>query len=178
MRLWKNINSILCCAALAACAPAPGALVVQGATLSAGTLEVRSEWQPDARVLDALDHGIALSFAVRLRATAPCVFGWPRTLAERVRHVQLRYYPLVRQYQLRDLDAGSTRSYASRAQALVALGDLRLPLPEWNARGANRFDLRIALERDALPGALRLPALLTAAWRVDSGEYAWRAAAG
>jgi hypothetical protein len=173
MRLWKNINSIICCVALAGCVRAPDALVVQGATLSASTLEVRSDWRPDAHVLDALDHGIALTFAIRLRARAPMALGWSHTVAERMRHVQLRYFPLVRQYQLRDLDSGDTRAYAARAQALAALGDLRLPLSDWSAHGAHGFDVRIALERDALPGALRLPALLTAAWRVDSGDYAW-----
>lgn len=160
---------------LTACAETPGAFVVQGAALTASALEVRSDWQPDAQVLDALDHGIALSFAIRLRARAPAELGWSRTVAERIRHVQLRYFPLVRQYQLRDMDSGNTRNYAARAQALAALGDLRLPLSDWNAHGAHGFDVSIALERDTLPGALRLPALLTAAWRVDSGDYAWPA---
>jgi hypothetical protein len=159
---------------LCACARAPDGLVVRGAGVSASTLQVRSDWHPHAQILDALDHGIALSFAIRLRAQAPSRFGWQHTVAQRVRRVQLRYYPLVRAYQLHDLDEGSVRNYAARAQALAALGDLRLPLHDWDAHGATQLDVRIALERDDLPGALRLPALFDRAWRVDSGDFAWR----
>lgn len=176
MQLSKSILSVFFGIALCACARAPDALVVQSATLGANVLEVRSDWHADATVLDALDHGIALSFAIHVRAQSPTWFGWQRTVAQRVRRVQLRYFPLVRAYQLRDLDDGSVRNYGARAQALAALADLRLPLSDWNAHDAQRFEVRIALDRDALPGALRLPALLSRAWRVDSAAFAWRAA--
>lgn len=176
MQSLKSIVSVFFCIALSACVRGPDALVVQGATLAGGRLELRSDWHADAQVLDALDHGIALSFAIHLRAQAPAWFGWQRTVAQRVRRVQLRYFPLVRAYQLRDLDDGSVRNYSARAQALAALADLRLPLSDWNAHDAQRFEVRIALDRDALPGALRLPALLSRAWRVDSADFAWQAA--
>jgi hypothetical protein len=38
--------------------------------------------------------------------------------------------------------------------------------------------VRIMLDRDALPGALRLPAVLQSAWRMDSGDYMWLPRAG
>ena len=100
------------------------------------------------------------------------------TLAEQTRHLQLRYFPLSRQYQLRDLDLNQARSFSARALALAALEDVRLALPEWRVAGAERYRLQIALDRDALPGALRLPALFLPAWRRCNGEYAWSARAG
>lgn len=174
MPLWTKIISLLCCILLAACARNPRAIAVQDASIGNGALELRSDWQPDAQVLDALDHGIALSFAIRVRARAPSAFGWERTVAQCERHVQLRYFPLVRAYQLRDEDTGNVRNYRVRAQALAALATLRLPLPDWHAPQARDFDVRIRLDRDALPGALRLPALVFRAWRVDSADYAWQ----
>jgi hypothetical protein len=177
MPLWTSVISCFCCIALAACARAPGALVVRSASIDAGTLSAHLEWQPDASVLEALDHGIALDFVVTVQAQAAGVFGWRRNLAVQQRHLQLRYFPLSRQYQLRDLDHGEARSYAARALALAALEDLRLPLPDWNAVGAQQFRIEVALDRDTLPGALRLPALLRPAWRLY-GEYAWPAPAG
>jgi len=178
MQLWKSTASILCCIALAACAGAPGAFVVRSAAVDGGTLAARLEWRPDARVLEALDNGIALQFDVRVKARgAPTLLGRP-TLALQTRHLQLRYFPLSRQYQLRDLDLNQARSYAARALALAALEDLRLPLPAWNGANAEGFSLEIALDRDALPGALRMPALLLPAWRLCRGEYAWPARTG
>jgi len=164
---------------LAACARSPGALTVRAASVDAGVLSARVDWQPDATVLAALDHGIALDFVVRVRAEGDTRFVlWRRTLATSERHVQLRYYPLSRQYQWRDLDRGETRSYAARALLLAALEDLRLPLSDFDVQRAQRFSLDIALDRTTLPGALRVPALLRPEWRISSGEFSWPAPAG
>jgi hypothetical protein len=179
MRLWKNAPSILCLTLLAGCARAPGALTVRSASVDAGVLSAHVDWQPDANVLAALDHGIALDFLVQVRAEGDARFGVLRhTLASSERHVELRYYPLSRQYQWYDLDRGETRSYAARALLLAALEDLRLPLAGFDASGAHRFTLAIALDRSTLPGALRVPALLNPQWHISSGEYAWPAPAG
>lgn len=176
MQLWIKITSIFFCLALAACASAPEpALVVRSAGVAGGVLNARLQWQPHASVLAALDNGIALDFTVTLRAQGAAVLGWHRTLATWQRHLELRYYPLSRQYQWRDLDRGETRSYAARALLIAALEDLRLPMPDVSAPGAQRFVFDIALDRNALPGALRLPALLRPAWRLSSGDYAWPA---
>jgi hypothetical protein len=169
MALWKSTISILFCIALAACARAPGAFVVRSASVDAGALVVRCDWQPDAQVLDALDHGIELPFVVTAR-----IDGGGDTARVR-RHIRLRYFPLSRQYQVSDVEDATERSYAVRALALQAMENLRLPLAGADRAGATRLDVRIALDRDALPGALRLPAMLQAAWRMDSGTWTWRA---
>ena len=52
MRFWKSTISILLCIALAACARAPGAFAVRSAALDGAVLIVRSDWRPDAQVLD------------------------------------------------------------------------------------------------------------------------------
>jgi hypothetical protein len=188
MQLWKKFNSIklgilpaavvALALSLAACARTPPAFVVHSAAIDSGTLTAHLEWRPDARVLEALENGIALEFAVVVQAQAPATFGWRQTVASQTRHLQLRHFPLSRQYQLRDLDLGQARSYAARALALAALEDLRLPLPNWNAAKAERYSVQIMLDRDALPGALRLPALFLPAWRLCKGELTWPARAG
>ena len=168
--------TIVAVAMLTACANAPEpALAVRSAGIGGGVLNARLQWHPDASVLAALDNGIALDFTVTLRAQGAAVLGWHRTLATWQRHLELRYYPLSRQYQWRDLDRGETRSYAARALLVAALEDLRLPMPDVSAPGAQRFVFDIALDRNALPGALRLPALLRPAWQLSSGDYAWPA---
>jgi len=178
MRFWKNIvSSLVLGMMLAACTAEDGArLQIRGADIAQGVLTARLQWQPSAAVLDALDHGIVLAFVVDVRAYAPRRFGWSGTLAHAQRHIELRYFPLSQRYQLRDLDGGETRSYAARALLLAALEDLRLVLPEGWPGAAAGYALSIDLDRERLPGALRLPALLRADWHVSSGDYAWPAA--
>ena len=177
MRFWTSAISILVSIALGACASAPGAFVVRSAALDAGTLTLRCDWRPDAQVLDALDHGIELPFVVTVQALRPGDFGL-ETAAQIHRHVQLRYFPLSRRYQVRDAEDATTRNYAARALALAAMENLRLPLPGFDGAGATQLRVRITLDRDALSGALRLPALLQSAWRMDSGDYTWLPRAG
>ena len=178
MQLWKSTISTLLACLLTACASAPQAFAVRSAAIESGTLTARLQWNPDARVLEALENGIPLQFDVAVVAQADAVFGWRPTLSSQTRHLQLRYFPLSRQYQLRDLDLGTTRSYAARALAVAALEDLRLALPDWSAADATRYRLEITLDRNALPGALRLPALFLPAWRLCSGEFSWPARTG
>jgi hypothetical protein len=167
--------------ALVACARPAAAppFVVRGAAVEHGLLTAQLDWQPSAVLLDALDHGIPLDFEITLKARAPNDFGWQRTLAQIHWHRQLRYFPLTRQYQLRDLDptpagATETRSYAARASLIAAIADLRLELPAmFPVTSAQQYALRIELERDNLPGALRLPALFDPDWRLSSGNYVW-----
>lgn len=179
MRCWKNIvNALLWAAALTACGGSDVAaqLRVRQADVANGILTAQLQWQPNDTVLDALDHGIALDFALRLRAYGPARLGWRGTLARVDRHIELRYFPLTRRYQMRDLDRGETRTYGARGLLVAALEDLHLALPaEWSGRGAQSFALSIDLERDNLPGALRLPALLKADWHLSSGDFAWPA---
>jgi hypothetical protein len=162
---------------IGACAMHPAALEIRNARLDAAVLHLQIDWRPSAEVQDALDHGIALDFVVQLQAdTAAAV--WPRRVAQRQRRLRLRYYPLSGQYQWLDLDLGLARSYPSRALALAALDDLRLPLPDWRAPAATRYRVTIALDRGGLPGALRLVALLRPTWWLASPEYTWLVAAG
>jgi hypothetical protein len=156
---------------------------VREAAVTGGTLSAQLDWQPGDTLLDGLDHGIPLVFEINLAAQAPGRLGLQTDLAQQRWRRELRYFPLTRQYQLRDPDnlhsAAVAPSYAVRALAIAALADLRLPLdPAVVAAPAQSYLLRIDLERDALPGALRLPALFDADWRLSTGNYAWQAKSG
>jgi hypothetical protein len=125
--------------------------------------------------LDALDNGIPLDFIVTLKAQKHALFGLHREIAEQRRHIQLRYYPLSKYYQFRDLDFDQTRSFPARAAALAALENIRIPLTAWNAQTADRYQLDVAIDRTALPGVLRVSSLVRPAWWLDSGAFTWPA---
>jgi len=177
MRYCANrISALSCTLLLSACSAPP--LRIDAAQVAQGALSAQLSWTRNTIVLDALDHGIALDFTLRLRACGPARMGWRDTLARVDRHLELRFFPLSRRYQLRDLDRNETRTYEARALLVAAFEDLRLALPAGFVRpDTQSYTMRIDLERERLPGALRLPALLDANWRLSSGEYAWPATA-
>ena len=136
------------------------------------------QWEPDAVVLDALDHGIALQFDIDVTAQGAPHLGWHPTVANSDYRIELRYFPLSRQYRWRDLDHGDTRNYSARSLLIGALENLHLSTPDgFRVAGIERYSLKIELQRDALPGALRLPALLDSKWHMASGDYTWQAPA-
>ncbi len=176
MRLWKSIISSFCCIALAACVREPESMSIRSASISADNLLAQIDWKPDASLLDALDHGIPLDFVLTLKAQKPALLGVHRDVAQQQRHVQLRYYPLSRYYQFRDLDLDRTRSFPARAAALAALENIRIPLATWSVQKADRYQLDVAIDRTTLPGVLRMSSLVRPAWWLNSGTFTWPAA--
>ena len=178
----RGPNPLLLCVLLAGCGAlmqqVPGSLVVRGARISvnAGSalLELGLDCRLSGPMQDALDHGIPLTMVVDVRAGQ-----WPRTLASTTRRVELRYFPLSRRYQLRELEADDVRSFAAPAYLIAALGSLRLGLPSGfvNLPAATQLHVSARLDPAALPGALRLPALFEPAWRLAAADSTWPSAA-
>jgi hypothetical protein len=168
------------CGALAA--QQPGTLVVRNArvagTTDAPMLEVGIDCKLSGPMQDALDHGIPLTFRIRVDASR-----W-RLLPSDARaeqRIELRYFPLSRRYQVRDLDAAvEVRSFPTPGYLLASLNAMRLPLPAGFATLEHDAAVRVGveLETSSLPGALRLPALFEPAWQLSSAEYTWQAGAG
>jgi hypothetical protein len=189
MRCSKSLASVFaaCVAlALAGCgaiaAQQPGALAIRGArvagTSDAPVLELALDCRLSGPMQDALDHGIPLTFRVSIDASHSRLAG---SDAHSEQRIELRYFPLSRRYQLRDLDANAdVRTFATPGYLLAGLNSLRLPLPATFGAMPGDATVRIgaALETAALPGALRLPALFEPAWQLSAAEYAWHPAAG
>jgi hypothetical protein len=133
-------------------------------------LELGLDCRLSGPMQDALDHGIPVTFAIDVRAG-----DWPRVQARATRSIELRYFPLSRRYQLRQGGVDDVRSFATQSYLVSALGSLRLGLPADFAHLATGTPLhvRAAIDPAALPGALRLPALLQPQWQLSSAEYTW-----
>ena len=186
MPLWKKQPSLpiawgaaaLLALSLQACGPAESRLQLAAARIElrggSELLSLECDWKPSGEMLDALDHGIPLTLDITVSRQQRGLLGW-RTQASEQHSLELRYFPLTRNYQLRDLQRDSVRSFGVRAAALAAFSRLELPLHHAGLRAGNgeRQHLRIEFDTAALPGALRLPALVAAAWRQDAVETTW-----
>ena len=162
---------------LAACAQ-PGvasSLVIRSAKLihyeQSERLLVELNWNPSARISDALDHGIALRLMLTLASKQPGYFGWSYFSTLHEYDFDLRYYPLSRQYQLHNLNTGEVRSFAARAELLNALEQIHLPISP--TPGLQQYRLSAELDTNTLPGALRLPALFDSNWHTQAKDYTW-----
>ena len=183
MRLWKKLTLSLILAGLLGGCDAmrdqqPGSLQIREAQLVSAAEGMRLDVNLDCRfngpINDAIEHGIPVTLDVHLQAQ---VRGG--TLEDR-RQIEMRYFPLTRRYQLRDTGTESVRSFAASGYLTDALAALRLPLPTTFADlpAGTQLRLDVELDHSALPGALRLPAMLEPAWRLSAPEYAWTVAAG
>lgn len=183
MRFWKKIASTVClAAALGGCDAlrdqAPGSLSVRRAQLvqvaSGAQLDVDLDCRLNGPISDALEHGIPLVLRFDVRAE-----GESLALREQ-RRVELRYFPLTRRYQLRHDGDGDVLGFAASGYLFDALAALHLELSPAFADlpAGTRLQLDVMLDQSALPGALRLPALIEPAWHLIAPEYAWTVAAG
>jgi hypothetical protein len=149
---------------------------IASASVAGNDLVARIDWRPDDSLLEALDHGIPLDFVFTLQAQKPLAFGLHVSAAQQRRHIQLRYFPLSRYYQLLDLDRHQSRGFPARAAALAAFEDIRIPLSAWNTAQADRYRLDVAIDRTTLPGVLRVSSLVRPAWWLRSDTFTWPAA--
>lgn len=183
MHFWKRLASAaLAMALLAGCEAieqqAPGALQVRAARIVAASAGPRLELDLDCRLngpmMDALEHGIPITLRVDLRAQSDSA------VLRDQRRIELRYFPLTRRYQLRDHREGDVQSFPASAYLIDALASLKLSLPQAFAQlpAGSALSLDVALDKTALPGALRLPALIEPAWRLAAPEFTWTVAAG
>jgi hypothetical protein len=166
---------LLLAALLAACGlgeTPERARVLRVEAVAAGTaLEVTQRLRLSPTMLEALDHGIPLRLAYRVRWCA--VSARP----DEGMALELRHLPLSRHYELRHLPGGPVQRFARRSALLAALDRVRLPLqlaaPDCGG------ELAVALDLTALPTPLRFPAFLEPSqWRLVSAPTAWSSAQG
>lgn len=142
-------------------------------TLAGPVLELSLDCHLGETLRNALDHGIPLTLTLRLSNDDRSI--------QAQRRVELRYFPLSRRYVLRDRDRSDIlRSAIAPAYVLDALAALRVPLDRelTSMPSGQRWHIDVHLDRNTLPGALRLPALLLSDWQLRAPEYTWIATAG
>lgn len=177
---WFGDGTLLVLALLAGCTGTRdngNTLSVRSAsitpTLDGPVLQLSLDCRLGDTLRDALDHGIPLTFAVHLRSNDGAL--------EATRRIEMRYFPLSRRYVLRDRDRSDIiRSAVAPAYLVDAMTALRITLDRQipDSPANTTWHVEVSLERNALPGALRLPATLSRDWRLKTKEFEWTAGAG
>jgi len=119
----------------------------------------------------ALLHGIALEYNIDIKLDDPDRRFWQNPILLKRTRVKLSFDSLKQTYLLTNLSLQRFSTDRDLKRALMTLGAIQsLPLAQLNQLKANHvyhLRMRVQLERDSLPNALRLSSLIDAEWRVD-----------
>lgn len=127
-------------------------------------------------LIDALRHGVPLVLTVDACIHRPRRGLWDETLWCRALDFRLQYYPLAQVYRVVDETHRFQRSFPRLDAALAALGRLEgialpPPPPQFPRRGYASVRVRLNIER--LPWALRPLAYFSPDWFLRSERYRW-----
>lgn len=146
----------------------PGIRLVEATRTQPGSnLALKLQHELSAPVVDALQHGVALTFEWRLEQRQPRRFLWDARSWSESSERQVSYRSLARRYTLVEAATGVATSYPSLTDALAELNRVEVALPPTQGETYLRLRARLVLSR--LPPALRLPSFLSDQWKVDSG---------
>jgi hypothetical protein len=144
-----------------------------------GELEIIAgvNWRPSPAVIEALDHGVVVPIRVITRTSRH--HGWIAMQdRDRNHRFEIRYLPLVRNYQVLELKTGRQENYPRLSMAMEALSTRRGWATGLNREEAARRDwqveIRAELDRSRLPSPMRIPVWFDPEWRSSSPWHGWR----
>ncbi|MEM1082249.1 MAG: DUF4390 domain-containing protein [Pseudomonadota bacterium] len=173
---------MLCSSGCQAPDAASGSLVIDPSTqwrTEELMIESGIEFQPTPAMLDALDHGVALELDVITRISkrmGPIA----RLHTLKTTQYRIRYLPLIENWQLDRIDEDgqvTSESYPRFWLLTEALQTPRLyrsglarPMLE---DGRWQVQIRVQLDRSALPAPMHLPTLLEPEWNLSGPWHTW-----
>ena len=174
-RCWKNVELAAVagvCLLLAACQPAPAdsrpSIQVLEFSTAAAPARLTLSHQLSPEVLDALRHGVSVTFRWRLEQRQHRPLLWDSLLWSQAGERQISYRSLSQYYTLLEPASGEATSFRDLPALLAALDEVPVMLtPE--SSPDTYFQVRARLVISRLPPALRLSSYLSDQWRMDTG---------
>ena len=162
---------------LAACVQAEGdyGFRIQKVAVSTGYRALNARIDQQLSVSEAarsaLEHGVPLTvqLEVELRDARSLTL-----LFDDSRRFEIRYLPMLEDYQLIDLHSGTHQAFPRLRHVLRALGDLDVEL-KTGPLGPGQYELRARsrIENARLPAPMRLPARFSPQWQHQSEWSTW-----
>jgi len=126
---------------------------------------------PDV-VVEALENGIPLTIAVEAQIYRKRQW-WRDVIIKQSRQLfELRYHPLTNVHEIKNIATNERYSFDTRQDAMKAFGTIRnaslLKKDRLNKRYQYYVQIRLLLDINSLPSALRQVAALSSDWRLAS----------
>jgi hypothetical protein len=127
---------------------------------------------------DALHATVPLTIRIEVQFLNRLWFWWDNTEFEKVQRFRLSYYPLADRYVVHNLQTNQRSPFASLEDALEFIGQVDA-LPVVDAAlldDDRRYDIRVraVLDKEELPGPLRMMAFWRRDWSIASEWLLWR----
>ncbi|MEX0387083.1 DUF4390 domain-containing protein [Spiribacter onubensis] len=180
MPAWKNaertaIGLTLLLTAMAAFAQTGGFRISELDIRVADQLvlaDARIDYALSATATEALENGVALVIAQRLRLQTARWWWGDAVVVSQQRRYRLQYHAISRRYVLTRLESGESRSYRSLDALLLRLGRVEawpvVRLDRLDTDTDYRLRLDTGLEVDELPRLLRMVAWINPEWQLRS----------
>jgi hypothetical protein len=140
-------------------------------------LQANIDYRFSRPALEALEKGVPLTVVMRIEILHERNLLWSQTVASLEQRYQLSFHALSQQYMLRNLNSGSQYTFPSLDAAATVLGTVTdLPVIDGNLLeedGPYSGRLMAELDVDQLPVPLRLLALVSKDWQLNSEWYTW-----
>jgi len=139
-------------------------------------LNAQINYQLTAEAIEALHHGITLTFNVDLSIIEPRPWLWSKHLNTIQLTYQIKYHTLAETYQISGNHNSTQHNFSSLDAALHAIGSIReTPIHAIkNSPSITReATLSAYLNIEALPLPMRPLAYFTPGWYLQSEHYLW-----
>ncbi len=151
-----------------------GKSVLSGNTITTSArLDLAIRGEPEV----ALSKGIGLTLVIKSHLYRASLASWYFKIAEWEDQLLLEHHSLSNRYTLTNLDTNITEDFATLAETLDFLEQYTqaVTLPSGvSANDALQMRLQVSLSRSALPGPLKLVALVLKDWRLASDWERWK----
>ena len=139
-------------------------------------VDARITFDFSSSVREALENGVALTVFVDLELQTQGQL-WETTLASRRAGQRIQIHALSKQYRVKNLATGKTRTYRSFTDMSANIGIIKnlylIDEPQLVAGHHYRIKAQASLDIESLPSPLRPLAYLSAAWQLSSDWTTW-----
>ncbi len=135
------------------------------------TVEARLIYRLSEKAIEALTHGVPLSFVVSGKINRQRNYLWDLNIYSSRQEYRLEYHALTEQYLVTNQVTGQRRIFLFLTDATEHLGRITMPLGEKaKLQNTKRLtaELYAALDIEALPAPLRPIAYFTPQWHISS----------
>ncbi|NOY61701.1 MAG: DUF4390 domain-containing protein [Gammaproteobacteria bacterium] len=140
-------------------------------------LNAHIDYQLSNEAREALQNGLPLNIVLDIEVAKKRGLLWNKEIVHLKQRYQIRYYALIQQYHVINVNSGLQHSLPTLAVATSILGTI-VDLPLFDAMLIDadsdyEISLRSRLDTESLPMPVRLSTYFSSGWDLSSGWYRW-----